>query len=88
MAADEAGVVLRARLALYTLVCQYGEYQKLLPFLQAEGVTVTDTVFADTVTLSLRLLYDRREAFEAKLTEFTNGRVSLEKNGETFDFLE
>ncbi len=88
MAADAAGVVLRARLALYTLTCQYGEYQKLLPFLQAEGVTVADTAFTDTVTLSLRLLYDRGEAFERKLTEFTNGRVSLAKEGETFDFLE
>lgn len=88
MAADAAGVVLRARLALYTLTCQYGEYQKLLPFLQAEGVTVTDTAFTDTVTLSLRLLYDKGEAFARKLTEFTNGRVSLTAEGEAFDFLE
>lgn len=88
MAADAAGVVLRARLALYELICQYGEYQKLLPFLQANGVTVTDTAFADRVTLSLRLLYEQRESFETRLTEVTNGRVVLEARGETFDFLE
>lgn len=88
MAADAAGVALRARLALGTLVCQYGEYQKILPFLQAEGVTVTDTVFADTVTLSLRLLYENRDAFAARLVEYTNGRSAFNPCGETFDFLE
>lgn len=88
MAADAAGVVLRARLALYNLTCQYGEYQKLLPFLQAEGVAVVDTAFTDTVTISLRLLYEGREHFEGKLTEFTNGRVLLSFDGEAFDYLE
>ena len=88
MAADAAGVALRARLALCSLTCQYGEYQKILPFLQAEGVTVTDTAFADTVTLSLRLLYENRETFAARLVEYTNGRVTLNITGEAFDFLE
>jgi uncharacterized YigZ family protein len=88
LAADAAGVVLRARLALCKLTCQYNEYQKILPFLQGEGVSVTDTLFTDTVTLSLRMLYERREDVARRLVEYTNGRVSLDACGETFDFLE
>lgn len=87
LAAEAAGICVRARLALCRLTCQYGEYQKLLPFLQAEGVSIADTDFSDRVTLSLRLLYDRRADFGARLVELMNGRVELVDTGDTFDYL-
>lgn len=84
IAVDAAGTVLMQPCLMCRVRSDYARYG-LLPALIAEhGGTVTDTAFADEVTLSFRLPTRSAAAFSADLTERSAGRLTVETNGECF----
>ncbi len=86
-AVEAAGIVTRAELALLSLVCNYTDYQKIQTILQAPGIRVEDSDFAEQVTLSVALLTEECEGFCHRLTETCGGRIVIKDRGTRFDFL-
>ncbi len=71
-----------------TIVCDYAQYGRVAPLVAAFGGEVTDTAFAEGVTLSVLLLCDRCDAFCHELTEVSAGALSFCQTGEIFKFFE
>ena len=62
----------------------YARYGFLPALIAEHGGTVTDTAFADEVTLSFYLPARSAAAFSADLTERSAGRLTMETTGECF----
>lgn len=74
---------------LYTVVsfsASYSDYQKLALIFTEFDFKVEDTSFLADVEIVGRVVKNRLENFEKKLTEITSGRSKLEFLGEKFDF--
>lgn len=74
---------------LYTEVsfrASYSDYQKLALIFTEFDFRVEDTSFLADVEIVGRVVKNRLENFEKKLTEITSGRSKLEFLGEKFDF--
>ena len=87
LAVEAGGVVTRAKLAMLSLVCTYGDYQKITPLLSMNGIRVDDTEFGADVTVRVALLPSGVEGFCKHVTEASGGRAILEENGERYDYL-
>ena len=82
LAVDAAGVV-EMRLCLTgEITCDYAQYGFIPAFLAEEGATLTDTQYADTVTVSFSLPVENRRHLEAALIDRSNGRLSATFTGE------
>lgn len=55
----------------------YALYDQVAHRLAEERRTVVDTVYADDVTVQVRVLANEAERFAAQLTDFTNGRAEI-----------
>lgn len=88
LAIDAAGVGERRLCAVGQIECDYAQYGRLVPMIASQGGRVTDTVFADSVQVSLQLPMDRVEAFDRELTEFSAGTLQFRQDDEIFEFFE
>lgn len=76
MAAEAAGIVTYTERTVFTLDCSYTDYQRLLPQLKRFDVSVDDTVFTDSVRLSLSAETAGFTAFSDAVREMTGGKLS------------
>ena len=84
IAVEKAGIVTMSLCAEGELVCDYTLYGKLQPLLLREGAVLSDTVFADAVTLRFSIPCERFDALNALVIDASNGRCRCEKQGEAF----
>jgi len=61
------------------VVCPYPQYQFLTQFIEAVGGKISDTEFADTVTVHYELPIELEDTFDAKLTDQSAGTLYAEK---------
>ena len=71
-------------LALFSVKCDYQQYNTLLPFIENFGGGVTDTQFAADITVKFSLASDRSEALMAALTDRYLGRLHAVAEGKVF----
>ncbi len=86
-AVEAALVVTRAKLQQLYISCNYGDYQKINTYLQADGICLDDVNFGADVLLKVALLPGKKESFIHQITEVTGGRAILQEHGERYDFL-
>ena len=84
MAAEAAGIVTYTERTVFTLDCSYTDYQRLLPQFKRFDVSVDDTVFADTVKLSLSAETAGFTAFTEAVCEMSGGKLAPENVRKTF----
>ena len=87
MAVEAGGIVIRARLAVFSMRCTYSDYQKITPCLSADGIRLDDTAFGADVVVRVAMLYEQKEPFCKRLTEMTGGRILFEDEDERFDYM-
>ena len=84
MAAEAAGIVTYTERTVFTLDCSYTDYQRLLPQLKRHGISVDDTVFADTVKLFLSAETEGFTEFSDAIREMSGGKLTPENVEKTF----
>lgn len=84
IAVDSAQIITMAPCSDSEITCDYTFYGKLGAFLASEGAVILDTQFTDNVKVIFRLKSDYLNQFSAKLTELSNGKVSLTVIDEKF----
>lgn len=83
-AVNNASIVEMGLLGQYLISCDYGQYNKLLPFIHNMGGTVTDTVYESDITVKFSLPEDKSAEFSDSLTDAFSGRLKLEQEGQIF----
>ncbi len=83
LAVREAGVVEMVPCAVGLVRCDYSQYGRIGPLLEAQGALLRDTAFTDVVTLTAAVPEDRLASLEAALTEASAGTLRFEKMTET-----
>lgn len=66
------------------LTCDYTLYGRIPALLAECGGTETGTDFTDSVTVRFRLPEDAFDSFQAKLTEYSAGKVTAEVEGKGY----
>lgn len=84
LAVDAAGRCEMRPCLLLSLPCSYAQYGWAAPAVAAAGGVVTDTDFAEEVTLHFRLPLEAREALQAKLTDQSAGTLTFSEEGTAF----
>lgn len=84
MASEAAGIVTYTERTVFTLDCSYTDYQRLLPMFKRFDISVDDTVFADSVKLSLSVETEGFTAFSDAIREMTGGKLAPENVEKTF----
>ena len=84
IAVEAAGMITMSLCAEGEVSCDYTLYGKLQPLLCREGAVITDTAFADSVTLRFRIPAERFDTLNAAVVDASFGRCSCEKTGEAF----
>lgn len=82
-AINNAAIAQMGTLNLYKTVCDYVQYNRLLPFLQNMGANVTDTVFEADISVCFSLDEAKESEFKEKLKETFYGRLSAVLEGKT-----
>ncbi len=75
LAVEAAGIVEMRPAQLQEITCSYTQYGWLNPFIEANGGTVQDTQYTDTVTVRFQLDMDKQDQFEKQLTERSAGSL-------------
>ena len=84
IAVEAAGMITMSLCAEGDVTCDYTLYGKLQPLLCRAGAAITDTAFADSVTLRFRIPAERFDALNAAVADASFGRCSCRKTGEAF----
>ena len=87
-ALEAAGI---AKVGLFTVFCMamsYSDYRRVTPLIPAFGAGVEESVFSDSVLLSAAVPAEKAAAFESAVTNATNARVKISRNGEKTGFIE
>ena len=84
IAVEAAGIVTMSLCAEGELTCDYTLYGKLQPLLCRMGAAITDTAFADHVTLRFRVPCETFDALNAQVIDASFGKCSCKKTGEGF----
>ena len=84
-AVKQAGIVRYASFTEFYVSCSYSDYQKIASELPRLGIREDNTVFEDSVRLSLAVRTDGYEAAKDKINDITSGRAEIEKAGTRFD---
>ena len=84
IAVEKAGMVTMSLCAESEVVCDYTFYGRLQPLLCRLGAVITDTAFADTVTLRFYVPNDRFQVVNAQVIDVSNGKCRCVKTGERF----
>ena len=88
LAIDAAGVGECRPCAVGEIVCDYAQYGRVAPLVSEYGGRVTDTAFAEGVTLTVLLPSDAVKAFGAELTDVSAGTLTFCQKDEIFEFFE
>ena len=86
-ALENAGKIVFSVYSYLSIVSSYQDYGKILPVLQSAGFSVSDTVFADTVTVTGKIRSDESDSLIKSLTETSCGKCRILKIEEKFDFI-
>ncbi len=81
-ALDAAGISVVRRWAEMELNCSYSAAERLKAQIASAGGMVTDTQYGASVTIKVLVPEERVEDFRAKITDATNGTVSIALTGE------
>ena len=84
IAVEKAGMITMGLCAEGEATCDYTLYGKLQPLLCREGAILTDTAFADSVTLRFRIPAERWDALCAAVVDASFGRCTPCRTGEAF----
>ena len=84
IAVEKAGMITMGLCAEGEATCDYTLYGKLQPLLCREGAILTDTAFADSVTLRFRIPAERWDALCAAVVDASFGRCTPVRTGEAF----
>ncbi len=85
LAVDAAGIVQMCPCVYGEIVCDYAQYGWVPAMIAAAGGVVTDTRFADAVTICLSLPVEQQGALQAELTERSAGRLKVTVCGEGYE---
>jgi len=85
---ESAGIAVWESFAEFDVICSYAGYEKLLKYIKSEKIISDDTLFEDTVTLSLATRHDNFERISQEIIDLTNADVIIEKRSARFDFLD
>lgn len=83
LAVRAAGIVRMAPCAVGRVRCDYSQYGRVGPLLEAQGALLRDTAFTDAVTLTVAVPLERLPALTRALTEASAGTLAFEKQTET-----
>lgn len=81
LAVDAAGIVQMCPCMQGEITCDYAQYGWVPAMIAAAEGTVTDTRFADTVTVCFSLPIEKKGALQAELTERSAGRLTINEIG-------
>ena len=84
IAVEKAGMVTMSLCAAGETVCDYTLFGRLQPLLCRLGAVITDTVFADTVTLRFYVPQETFAFVNAQVIDASNGRCSCKQTGESY----
>ena len=84
LALSAGRIVLRRLCPQLRLDCSYAQYGRVAPMIAAAGGTVTDTAFAEEVTLHFWLPPEQEQPFAAALTEYSAGTLAAVTEGSAF----
>ncbi len=85
-AVKQAGIVRYTSFTEFYVLCNYSDYQKIISEFSRLGIREDNTVFEDSVRLSLAVMTDRYDAARDKIKDITSGRAEIEITGTRFDF--
>jgi len=72
--------------SVMTLTASYSDYQRLSPIFEKLSFRVSDTAYSDSVTVTGKIVRDKRDELIKGVTEATSDRVKIEILEEIFDF--
>ena len=78
-ALDNARIVVKQKGASYIVTTDYNGIGKLQYIAAQNNITIMDTEYSDKVVAHCLLKNEELNAFEKKMTEATNGKVTIEK---------
>ncbi|MCC8023148.1 MAG: YigZ family protein [Clostridiales bacterium] len=84
LAAEAAGIVCMTLCRVKCLRCPYSYYERMLKLLEQWNAVVTDTEYAEEITIHFYLKAAVCGSFDAELTETTGGRLSAPAQGEAY----
>lgn len=79
---DAAGIVTLSKWNVCKISCDYTFYGKLETFIRDFGGVTENTDFGENVTLEFRIEKGTEDAFNKKLKDLTNGKISFDITGE------
>ncbi len=88
MAMDAAGIGECRPCTVGEIVCDYAQYGRIPPLVAEYGGRVTDTAFAEQITVSLLLPTEAVDAFCRGLTDGSAGTLDFVPKDEIFEFFE
>ncbi|MBQ4136512.1 MAG: YigZ family protein [Clostridia bacterium] len=85
LALEAAHIVTYEEFSVYTLECDYGEYNKLAFELESVGAIVDSCDFTDKVKLQFAVKKDKSGLIVKRIMELSGGRLAPEYKGDRFD---
>ena len=85
---ESAGIAVWESFTEFDAVCEYPDYDKILKYIKSDKIILDDTLFEDTVKLSLAVRHDNYERICGELINLTNAKVIINKRSSRFDFLD
>lgn len=83
-AIDNGSFIEMGLLGLFSITCDYQQYNRVTPFIENFEGQITDTVFTDNVLVKFSLIDSFKENFEKELIEAFAGRLSIKEEGKIF----
>lgn len=85
LAVDAAGIVRMCPCIYAHIECDYAQYGWVPAMIAASEGTVTDTQFADTVTVTFSLPIEKKGSLQAELTERSAGQLTITEIGTGYE---
>ena len=79
-------IVVYDNYSYFTLSLSYSEYQRFLPFTEAQGIRIEDTDFSADVTVTGSIKSTAYAQFEEAFTDFTGGKGEIIVLEEKFSY--
>ena len=79
---DAAGIITLSKWTVCKISCDYTFYGKLETFIRDFGGVIENTDFGENVTLEYRIEKGTEDAFDKKLKDLTNGKITFDITGE------
>jgi len=85
---ESAGIAVWESFTEFDVICSYADYEKLLKYIKSEKIILDDTLFEDTVMLSLATRHDNFEKYSQEIINMTNAKAIIDERSARFDFLD